>query len=30
MKECASWLKAFVPEVPVEYMPAGEPFWSPE
>jgi putative NIF3 family GTP cyclohydrolase 1 type 2 len=30
MKECAAWLKAFVSEVPIEYIPAGEPFWSPE
>jgi putative NIF3 family GTP cyclohydrolase 1 type 2 len=30
MKECATWLKAFVSEVPVEYIPAGEPFWAPE
>ncbi len=30
MKECAAWLKAFVSEVPVEYIPAGEPFWAPE
>ena len=30
MQECASWLKAFVPEVPIEFIPAGEPFWAPE
>lgn len=30
MKECATWLKAFVPEVPIEHIPAGEPFWAPE
>ena len=30
MKECATWLRAFVPEVPIEYIPAGEPFWAPE
>ena len=29
MKECAAWLKTFVPEVPVEFIPAGEPFWTP-
>jgi hypothetical protein len=28
MKECATWLEAFVPEVSVEFIPAGEPFWS--
>ena len=30
MKECADWLRAFVPEVPIEFVPAGEPFWAPE
>jgi putative NIF3 family GTP cyclohydrolase 1 type 2 len=30
MQECATWLRAFVSEVPVEYVPAGEPFWNPE
>jgi putative NIF3 family GTP cyclohydrolase 1 type 2 len=29
MRECAQWLKTFVTEVPVEFIPAGEPFWSP-
>ena len=29
MKECARWLKSIVTEVPVEFMPAGEAFWSP-
>jgi putative NIF3 family GTP cyclohydrolase 1 type 2 len=29
MRHCAAWLKGFVPEVPVEFLPAGEPFWSP-
>jgi putative NIF3 family GTP cyclohydrolase 1 type 2 len=29
MDECARWLKTVVPGIPVEYMPAGEPFWSP-
>lgn len=29
MKECAQWLKTFIPEVPIEYLPGGEPFWSP-
>ena len=28
MKYCAEWLKGFVPEVPVEFLPAGEPYWS--
>ena len=30
MKECAGWLKTFVPEVPIEFIPSGEPFWSPK
>jgi putative NIF3 family GTP cyclohydrolase 1 type 2 len=29
MEECARWLKGFVTEIPVEFMPAGEAFWSP-
>ena len=28
MKECAAWLKTFVPEIPIGHIPAGEPFWS--
>jgi len=28
MKECARWMKTFIPEVPVGHVPAGEPFWS--
>jgi putative NIF3 family GTP cyclohydrolase 1 type 2 len=27
--EMASWLKTVIPEVPVEWIPAGEPFWVP-
>ena len=30
MRECADWLKGFVSEVPVEFVPAGEPFWRPD
>ena len=30
MEECARWLKTFITEVPVEFMPAGEPFWTPK
>jgi hypothetical protein len=30
MRECADWLRGFVTEVPVEFLPAGEPFWAPE
>ncbi|HKW64610.1 MAG TPA: Nif3-like dinuclear metal center hexameric protein [Candidatus Acidoferrum sp.] len=27
MEECARWLKTFVTEVPVEFVPAKDPFW---
>ncbi len=27
MEECARWLKTFITEVPVEFIPAKEPFW---
>ena len=30
MKYCAEWLKSFIPEVPIEFIPAAEPFWSPD
>ncbi|MDE3195604.1 MAG: Nif3-like dinuclear metal center hexameric protein [Acidobacteriota bacterium] len=30
MVNCADWLKNFVTEVPVEFIPAAEPFWRPE
>jgi len=30
MEECARWLKDFVTEVPVNFVPALEPFWAPE
>lgn len=29
MKYCAAWLKGFVTDVPVEFIAAAEPFWSP-
>jgi putative NIF3 family GTP cyclohydrolase 1 type 2 len=29
MEECSRWLKTFVTEVPIEFMPAGEAFWLP-
>jgi putative NIF3 family GTP cyclohydrolase 1 type 2 len=29
MDYCADWLKTFISEVPVEFVPAGDPFWSP-
>ena len=30
MKLCADWLKTFIPEVPIEFIPAAEPFWTPK
>jgi putative NIF3 family GTP cyclohydrolase 1 type 2 len=29
MQYCAAWLKTFISEVPIEFIPAAEPFWSP-
>jgi putative NIF3 family GTP cyclohydrolase 1 type 2 len=29
MKYCAEWLKGFIPEVPIEFIAADEPFWRP-
>jgi putative NIF3 family GTP cyclohydrolase 1 type 2 len=29
MKYCTEWLKSFMTGVPVEFVPATEPFWSP-
>jgi putative NIF3 family GTP cyclohydrolase 1 type 2 len=29
MKACAQWIKSFVPEVSVDSVPAGDPYWSP-
>jgi putative NIF3 family GTP cyclohydrolase 1 type 2 len=29
MKYCTEWLKSFVAEVPIEFVPAREPFWNP-
>ena len=28
MLEMAQWIKGFIPEVPVELVKAGEPFWA--
>jgi len=28
MEECTRWLKTFVSEVPVNFVPAAQPFWS--
>ena len=30
MKYCAEWLRRLVSEVPVEFIAASEPYWSPE
>ena len=30
MEECARWLKTFVTEVPINFIPAKEPFWVPD
>jgi putative NIF3 family GTP cyclohydrolase 1 type 2 len=30
MEDCANWLRGFVTEVPIQFMRAGEPFWSPK
>jgi putative NIF3 family GTP cyclohydrolase 1 type 2 len=29
MQNCAGWLQSFIPEVPVKFIPAGDPFWTP-
>jgi putative NIF3 family GTP cyclohydrolase 1 type 2 len=29
MVYCTEWLKGFIPEVPIEFIPAREPFWNP-
>jgi putative NIF3 family GTP cyclohydrolase 1 type 2 len=29
MDECARWMKTFLTEVPIAFVPAAEPFWSP-
>lgn len=28
MKHCAEWLKTFISEVPVEFIPVNEPYWN--
>ena len=30
MAFCATWLRNFISEVPIEFIPAGDPFWAPE
>jgi putative NIF3 family GTP cyclohydrolase 1 type 2 len=29
MKACAEWLKTFIPEVPIDVIPVGDPYWNP-
>jgi putative NIF3 family GTP cyclohydrolase 1 type 2 len=29
MELCAEWLRGFLPKIPVEFVPAGDPFWTP-
>ena len=29
MRVCADWLKTIVPEVPIRFMSAGDPYWRP-
>lgn len=30
MEESTRWLKGFISEVPINFIPAAEPFWAPE
>lgn len=30
MEECARWMKEFVTEVPVQFVAAADPFWTPK
>lgn len=30
MAWCANWLQGFIADVPVAFIPAGDPFWRPE
>jgi putative NIF3 family GTP cyclohydrolase 1 type 2 len=30
MKYCAEWLKGFISEIPIAFVPADEPFWRPD
>jgi hypothetical protein len=27
---CADWLKSFISEVPIQFVPTPEPFWNPD
>jgi hypothetical protein len=28
MRACAAWIKSFTPEVPIDSVPVGDPYWS--
>jgi len=30
MEECTRWLKTFITNVPIEFVPAKQPFWLPQ
>lgn len=30
MEECARWLKTFITEAPINFVPSAEPFWGPQ
>jgi putative NIF3 family GTP cyclohydrolase 1 type 2 len=30
MEYCAEWLKSFITEVPIEFIPMPDPFWNPD
>ncbi len=30
MRECADWLRSFISDVPIKFVPAKEPFWVPD
>ena len=30
MEECTRWLKTFISDVPISFVPASEPFWLPQ
>lgn len=30
MDNCATWLKSIFPGMPIQFIPAGEPYWTPE
>ena len=30
MEYCGKWLRQFVTEVPIKFIPAGDPFWRLE